>query len=323
MATFVATIQVPAEQRVWRAEDVPVLTANALHHFEPEPDPPTAKTELRRFTSADLQSRSAGYPLHAKELAQFTRKCRAAGMPKPPEALPYSRWGEYLEVFNQDAESRGWWAGLIPPRDLHVAERLSWVVTVEAHRKLLQEALRTGEIQARMGVTLVPAEPGSVALHRVVLTRHDLERFAGKVAMQVVDAPVSNKAGPVDAGGSEVRPSMREYQADLQAIGTRADSKPARSAKSMGRAPLAPSAAVPEGIAVPLEAGDIHPQTRHAKGSRWTDAKLMALAEVRRSEGTKIAGESFGISEQRVRALLPGGSTERTANAPFGPTRKR
>lgn len=117
MADFVATIQVAPGQRLWRAEGVPHLTADALYRYEPEPNPMTAQTELRRFTSADLQKRTAGRQVDARELAQFARKCRAAGLPKQPEELMFSRWGEYLEVFNHEAKSRGWWAGLIPPRD--------------------------------------------------------------------------------------------------------------------------------------------------------------------------------------------------------------
>lgn len=50
-----------------------------------------------------------------------------------PDELICSKWVEYLEAFNQDAESHGWSAGLIPPEDLHQAERLSWVIAAEVH----------------------------------------------------------------------------------------------------------------------------------------------------------------------------------------------
>lgn len=188
MADYVATIQVSAGQTVWPADEVPHLTADALYRFEPEPDPMVTKAELRRFTSADQKNRAAGRPLNARELSQFARKCKAAGLPELPDGLQYRQWGEYLEAFNQDAEARGWWAGLIPPRDPHQVERLAWVNAAEEHRKLLKAAIANGEIQARMAGTLVPA-PGIVNLQRLVLTRDGLVTFAARLAMQVVDMP--------------------------------------------------------------------------------------------------------------------------------------
>lgn len=191
MADFVATIQVAPGQTLWRAEEVPQLTADALHRFEPEPDPLIPQTELRRFTSADLRNRTAGCQLTARELAQFARKCRAAGLPELPGELLYSRWGTYLEAFNQEAESRGWWAGLIPPKDPHRREGLAWAGAADEHRKLLKEALRDCKVQAWMAGTYVPAMPGMVALYHLVLTREGLESFAAILAMRVMDAPAT------------------------------------------------------------------------------------------------------------------------------------
>jgi hypothetical protein len=188
MADFVATIHVPAGQSVWPADEVPHLTADALYRFEPEPDPMVPKAELRRFTSGDPTNRTAGLPLSARELSQLDRKCKAAGMSGLPDGLPHRQWGEYLEAFNQDAEARGWWAGLIPPRDPHQAERLAWVIAAEEHRKLLKAAIAGGEIQARMAGTLVPAPAGLIALDRLVLTLEGLEKFAALLAIQVAPA---------------------------------------------------------------------------------------------------------------------------------------
>jgi len=168
---------------------VPHLTASALYQFKLEPDPAITKAELRRFASADLKNRTAGRLLNARELSQFTRKCKAAGLPEAPDALRYSQWGEYLEAFNHDAESRGWWAGLIPPRDPHHAERLAWVIAAEEHRKLLKAAIEGDQLQARMAGTLVPAPAGLVNLQHLVLTREGLNAFAARLAIQVVDMP--------------------------------------------------------------------------------------------------------------------------------------
>jgi hypothetical protein len=197
MADFVATIYVLAGQTVWCADEVPHLTADALYRFEPEPDPMMKKRDLRHFTSADVRSRAAGRALSSRELKQFARECKAAGLPELPDGLPYRRWGEYLEAFNRDAEMRGWWAGLIPPRDPHHAERLEWTIAAEEHRKLLKDAIASGGIQARMAGTMAPASPGMVNLHRLVLTREGLERFAAMLAMRVVDGPgAGGGAGP-------------------------------------------------------------------------------------------------------------------------------
>lgn len=186
---FAATIQVAPTQTLWRAADVPNLTADALYRFEPSPDPVIPATELRRFSSADPQCRDAGRPLNSRELAGIAKKCRAAGLPEMPGELSYSRWGEYLEAFNHDAESRGWWAGLVPQRDPNVAERISWVIAADEHRKLLRQALMDGTIQARMAGTNVPSGPTSVALDRLVLTREGFAKFAGLLAIQVVNEP--------------------------------------------------------------------------------------------------------------------------------------
>lgn len=190
MADYVASIHVPAGQTVWRADEVPHLTADALYRFEPEPDPMIAMGELRRFTSADLQSRKAGRVLNARELSQFARKCKAAGLPELPDGMPYLQWGEYLEAFNEDAQAREWCAGLIPPRDPHHAERLAWGIAAEEHRKLLRKLIASDEIPARLAGTLVPASPGSVSLQHLVLTREGLEQFAAMLAMSVADMPV-------------------------------------------------------------------------------------------------------------------------------------
>jgi len=188
-ADYVATIRVPAAKTFWPADEVPHRTADALYRFEPEPDPVVTTAEIRRFISADLRNRDAGQTLNARELANCASKCKAAGLPEMHDGLPYSKWGEYLEAFNHDAESRGWWAGLIPPSDPHQAERLSWSIAADEHRKLLKAAIASGEIQARMAGTMVPAAPGIVSLERLVLTREGLEAFAARLAMKVVDMP--------------------------------------------------------------------------------------------------------------------------------------
>jgi hypothetical protein len=186
---YVATIHVLAGQTVWPADEVPHLTADALYRCEPDPDPVVTRAELRRFTSADLTNRAAGRLLNDRELSQFASKCKAVGLPELTDGLRYRQWGEYLEVFNQDAESRGWWAGLIPPRDPHHTESLSWAIAAEEHRKLLKATIASGEVHAHMVGTLMPAAPGLVGLQSLVLTREGLESFANLLAMRVVAMP--------------------------------------------------------------------------------------------------------------------------------------
>ena len=148
-----------------------------------------AKRELRRFAAADLRSTESGDVLSARELSKFERICRDAGMPELPDVLPYSKWGEYLEVFNKDADARGWWAALIPPKDPQRAMRIARVIAEEEHRKLLARAIAGGEIQARMAGTMTPAPPGLVNLTHLVLTRDGLEAFAALLAMRVEEMP--------------------------------------------------------------------------------------------------------------------------------------
>jgi hypothetical protein len=187
--SFVKALQVEHGRTSWRAEDVPLLTASALHHFEPKPDPLISKTEIRRLADADGRSRAAGTPLNAGELALLAEHCAETGLPELPDALPATRWDEYLHAFNHDAFQRGWWAGYIPPRDPHDDARQDWHIAVLEHRKLLKAALKDGKVLARVAGTLMPAEPGMVALDRLVLTRTELQRFAALLAIQVVDMP--------------------------------------------------------------------------------------------------------------------------------------
>lgn len=62
----------------------------------------------------------------------------------------------------------------------------------------------------------------------------------------------------------------------------------------------------------------------HAPGSPWTDDDLKRLAQYRKTHGTKAAAQEFGISQSRVRQLLPTNKTKLpTANAPFGTKKRR
>lgn len=190
MTEYAARLWANPGQTTWRANEVPRVTADAFYRYRPEADPLTPRAEIRRFTSADLRNPSASpRHLNARELAQFVRKCRAAGLPEAPEELLYSRWGEYLEAFNDEAEARGWWAGLIPPPDPHHDERLAWVMTEMEHRKALVTALRDGTVTARMAGTNVPAKPGMVSLGSLVLTREGMKAFCDLLAIELLDAP--------------------------------------------------------------------------------------------------------------------------------------
>lgn len=185
MADFVATIHVQDGQAVWRATEVPHLTADSLYRFEPVPDPVVPRAELRRVTNAEWRQGLAGKALTARELASLNRMCRTAGLSPLPEKLRYSQWGAHLEVCNHEADARGWLVCLMPPKDPHHDERICWALAADEHRKLLQSLLDSGEIEALMAGSFVPAEPGRIALDHLVLTRDALERFAGRMAIRV------------------------------------------------------------------------------------------------------------------------------------------
>ncbi len=210
MSDYVATIQVDPTQKAWRAEDVPNLTADAYYRFEPEPDPVYAKSELRRFKPGEVLNQAAGRALNPNELSRFARNCRAAGLPALPDECRYSRWREFINAGNRDAELRGWSADLLPPRDPHEAARLGWVIATEEHRKLLKKAIADGTIEARMAGTGVPKPNQPIALDRLELTRAQLEKFAALLAIQVVDAPHFVTA----AWPREVPPQLRSLAAD-------------------------------------------------------------------------------------------------------------
>jgi hypothetical protein len=49
----------------------------------------------------------------------------------------------------------------------------------------------------------------------------------------------------------------------------------------------------------------LHARERRSPGGKWTDEELAALRDYRDKHGTKAAARQFGISESRVRQLLP------------------
>lgn len=51
---------------------------------------------------------------------------------------------------------------------------------------------------------------------------------------------------------------------------------------------------------------DVNGKSRPSGGKRWTPQKLAELKAYRESNGTKKAAEHFGISQARIRHLLPG-----------------
>lgn len=200
MTDAVATIRVAPGKTLWSADEVPRLTASALFEFIPEPDPEIAQADLRRFTALEARNGGAGRALSGRELGTVARACKAAGLPTLPERLTASKWGEYLEAGNADADARGWLVGFIPPRDPNQGARLAWVIAAEEHRKLLKQAIATGTINPRLAGTLVPAQGASVALERLVLTRGELEKFAALIAMAVTDVPGNEPSEPVAVG---------------------------------------------------------------------------------------------------------------------------
>lgn len=76
--------------------------------------------------------------------------------------------------------------------------------------------------------------------------------------------------------------------------------------KNQAPAPQAitPSPA-PEPQTLPLVAASAPGGMESATGKKWTPEKLAELKSYREKHGTKKAAEHFGISEQRIRGLLP------------------
>jgi hypothetical protein len=320
MANFVATIRVLPGQTRWRAEEVPHITADALFTFEPEPDPVLLRIALRRVTPTEWRQGLAGKRLTAGEVTGLNCLCKAAGLPDLPDALTHSRWGEYLEVCNRDAESRGWVVCLMPPADPHRDERLAWAIAAQEHRKLLRALLDSGEIQARMAATLVPAPPGRIALDHLVLTRAALEQFAEKLAMQVLDetharpvavdlAPTDKAHQNADAPATYSMPMFARLEPQTSAFegGRLADSDPPLSLDE-----AAEMASVHAGRTVRpedfLRAGSRGEIRLHARVPR--DATLLPTRDVDKESVRAVAGGWSPLPANAIGALALAGETE-------------
>jgi len=60
----------------------------------------------------------------------------------------------------------------------------------------------------------------------------------------------------------------------------------------------------------------LHARDRKSPGDKWTDEKLAELRELRDKHGTKAAAQRFGITEARVRQLLPAQKPRREPDRP-------
>lgn len=141
-----------------------------------------------------------------------------------------------------------------------------------------------------------------------------LERFT---AAMKSDSSLQESIERVGAStGSLLMDALRDVGADLARVIDQWDATddPARRARRL----LPPLVLTPP--AVDLSQSDTARLRR--PGTKWTDKQLKELAACRQKHGTKAAAQKFGISQPRVRQLLPTTPKRVKAHDPFGRARK-
>jgi len=82
------------------------------------------------------------------------------------------------------------------------------------------------------------------------------------------------------------------------------------------RAAIAPAEA--EGTAAAVTAAtQAAPVEKKGQGLEWTPERLAELKTYRAQHGTKAAGEKYGITDTRIRALLPGDKPQQQGYSAF------
>lgn len=185
MTDYLATLFVSPSQRIWQVEEVSWLTAGVLHEVpESGPAAPVPPSELRRLNADNY--RGQGQPLTTEELELLASVCRDAGLSELDAPRTDWEWGGHLEVFNVEAEARGWWAVLMPIKDPHHVARVCRAVTEGQHRDVLAQAIHSGDVIARMNGTMQRATSDVNASH-LVLTRDELTKFCALLCIEVKD----------------------------------------------------------------------------------------------------------------------------------------
>lgn len=177
---FVATLAIPATQTLWRAHEVPALTAAALHPVPETPEQPVR--ELLRLERVD--GKQVTKPLSEADREALEEVWASKGLALPTGDLTAQQWVPYLVAFNENPGDPTWQFAVMPPRDPYLAQRIAQVAAEEGHRKALRRAIERRDIEARSPLTMDPAEPWQ-ALENMVLTRGALIKFCESLCIRV------------------------------------------------------------------------------------------------------------------------------------------
>lgn len=183
---FVAKLEIPPDQTTWRGDEIPLLTAGALCQV---PDaPPFHVTELLRIEHTD--GKEVWHPLSDTDREALEHHWRECGLPSIAGPLTLEQWPPYLEAFNEEPRRPPWatWTlGAVPPRDPWHDARVGRQIVLDQHRERLMQAIRDGEVVARLPGSLIEAAPSTV-LQNVVLTKSELRKFATLLCIEVTES---------------------------------------------------------------------------------------------------------------------------------------
>jgi hypothetical protein len=213
--TYIATLFVPATTTVWPAEDVPWLTASALHPIPDVPEPPV--TELLRLDTKD--GRQIQSPLSPEDRAALEHVWAANNLPSEVGALTADEWTPYLVAFNEAPDHPPWQFAVMPPRDPYRERRVLRCIAQEAHTKALKHAIEARQVNAREAGSMVPAGEW-LHLRQLVLTRDALIQFCEMVCLRVADLPADGATAPnhrKPAPVTEQAPPLTHWKMRVQA----------------------------------------------------------------------------------------------------------
>lgn len=184
--TNLAEIVLPSGTETVRAGDIPGLLAEAVH-------PPTPDGTRRFLRSLLKQAKdkpdSMPLPLTDDDWSALHRIW--GGLPSYHEGMRDWELEPYLDAIENTEQEFGW--SLVTVwRDDDLNNAIARVAAEEEYRKVLEKAVREGELLVRSRLTLAPEPfPCGEQLKRAMVTVEDLEQYAArfKVGVRIAEQP--------------------------------------------------------------------------------------------------------------------------------------
>ena len=189
---YVAVLALPAEQKTWRAGDVPALTAACLYPLPMGPDPVvTVLLRIDKVRGKDVQK-----PLSSADRVELQACWRKCGLAPPSEPMSSDQWVPYLEAFNlnQDggAKRKRWVFAVQPPDGPQRVVGIAQAISETNHTKRLKQAIESREVTVRLPD--MTEAPEGLNLNRVYLTWSEVVKFGALLCIQVIDVAVQKDA---------------------------------------------------------------------------------------------------------------------------------